>query len=118
MRGFYVITFLFYMTPTLIIRIEASVQKHIKEIIAKDGDVDCVNDRLKAFTATSAGQKILGMAQKIMQEMNLPYTEQVFLQEAGFYPDKGTDIKAGKEESPTVDSLLEMYAKLEKPVRI
>lgn len=108
----------FPLKPNLFFRIASSVQKNIKDIVAKDGDIDCVNDRLNAFTATSTGQKILGMAQKIMQEIKLPYSEQVFLQESGFYPDKGTDHKGGKKESPTVASLLEMYATLEKPVKI
>lgn len=111
--------------PTLLFsfRIASSVQKNIKEVLGNDGNTSSANDRLKAFSETATGKTVLGMAHEIMRDLNLTYTEQVFLQESGYSPAKVDGGKEEKKKSPTkgrgplvVDSLLDHYQKMVQPV--
>lgn len=104
-------------------RIASSVQKNIKEIVGNDANANSANDRLKAFSETATGKTVLAMAHEIMRDLNLTYSEQVFLQESGYSPANVEDGKAKEKKTPTqekkhlvVDSLLDHYQKMVQPV--
>lgn len=73
-----------YSSSFTLSRIAASVQKQIKEIVANDGNVDSANDFLRKFKDSTNGAVVLALAQDLMRELKLTYTEQVYLQESGF----------------------------------
>lgn len=82
--------------------------------MANDGNVHCANDRLNAFADTSTGKSILGLAQHLMKDLDLTFTEQVFLQESGYFPEGPKDEV---KQEPLIKSLLDVHKELERPVR-